>query len=297
MNALKVLKKKIKASRRRWRQGNADESKEADTKFDEMYQQYLGIESAMKLFREHVEGYCISLQESCRMQSTIAGDLLYFFDTVSSHRDGVKRYLNTSRSLDTSCAKFCDIVRDKVLKPLQKHIDLFPNVTKIVKKRNNKRIDYMSYQKQAEASFGKNLPRYQKKLAKMQRAEAVFNKINNDLSRVFQDYIINKEDMLDYYMHFVIDMQIQFFETAAENCEKTKDIMIAFERIALQAPNAFDAKLQQVVQGIEEYEESLAAGKVSNTNAYPNPSPKTNRNPNPNLGRPISDILRRRRRR
>lgn len=260
MQALKVLRKKLRASRRRWIQG--DNQKDDDSEFEQTYQQYLGIESALKQFQEHVSSYCKALQKSCEFQSKIAGDLLYFFSTASAHRGKVQAYLATCRNLSASCSESCNALEENVIKPVGIHIELFPVIKKIVKKRHNKRIDLNAYRRQLESTKRTNT-KYQRKLQKMQRASVIFDKINNDLISVFQAYIEFREQMLDHYIHYVIEMQIDFYSTAATKTKDMQDVITTFKEMATSMPAEMEAKVQEIVKGVELFEENLASGAIT----------------------------------
>uniref|UniRef100_A0A7S2XHF4 SH3 domain-containing protein n=1 Tax=Lotharella oceanica TaxID=641309 RepID=A0A7S2XHF4_9EUKA len=258
MQALKVFTKKLRAQRRRWMKSGSQDYKDGDSEFQDIYEHYLGIESALKLFKEHVEAYCKSLQKSCEFQAQIAGDLLYFFDTKSNHRAKVNKYMTAARDISSSCVELCNSLEETVIKPVSVHIDLFPIIKKIVKKRNNKRIDLVSYQRQVEAMKPKSGAKYLKKVQKRERAEAIFNKINTDLESVFNDYIKFREQMLDHYIHYVIKMQIDFFAMGAGKCSVMDEIIEAFSKIA-KSPFDLEAKIIQMRKDLDEFEENIIA--------------------------------------
>mmetsp|Transcript_6365 Transcript_6365/g.15375 ORF Transcript_6365/g.15375 Transcript_6365/m.15375 type:complete len:376 (-) Transcript_6365:177-1304(-) len=265
MQAFKTLRKKLKATRRRWAQGGSQDLRNGDEDFEELYRHYLGIENALRQFQGHVEKYCNSLQKTWEFQSTIAGDFLYFFDPDSSHRMEIETYLAKCRGIAASCKKCCESLRETVIKPVSVHIALFPTIKKIVRKRNNKRIDLISYQRQVESASSKSGPRYQKKIHKMQRAEAIFNKINDDLSQLFEDYVNYREQLLDHYIHYVIDMQVEVFNLAAVKSEDIEKIVGNLKKVPTSAPKDLQLKVEIMKKGIREFEEHMGSHPTSPT--------------------------------
>jgi len=238
--------------------GSSSDFGEGDEEFQELYRHYLGVESSLKTFQDHVINYCKSLQKSCELQNVIAGDLLYFFDANSKHREEINTYLDLGKERRTSCRKHVASLEENVVKAVGIHIEYFPIIKKIVKKRNNKRIDLMSYKRSVESSK-KTGSKYHKKVLKMQKAESVFNKINDDLIDMFQDYMNYREQMLDHYIHYVIDVQMKFCVPPEKQMERLKNTIATLKGVVEKAPDTFRTRVEAMKKNVKELEDRLEA--------------------------------------
>mmetsp|Transcript_25494 Transcript_25494/g.45301 ORF Transcript_25494/g.45301 Transcript_25494/m.45301 type:complete len:401 (-) Transcript_25494:334-1536(-) len=261
MQALKILKKKIKASKRRFLQGEVKDS--GDSEFDGKYTQYQSIESALMMFQEQVKHLCDHFQRSLEFESMIAVDLLYFFDSNSTHREDAKLYLKKCRGASQKFGSMVESIRDNVLEPLNTHIRLLPTIKKMVKKRNNKRIDLRAYKQRLEESRQKSGKKYLKKLMKFQRAEAIFEKINQDLMRLFDDYISYREKLLDTFIPHIIDMQKAFFSMGANKCLELADMLANLEPHAQAKPKPLNKKIQDIEKDMAQFETTFAKGAAA----------------------------------
>eukprot|EP00465_Bigelowiella_longifila_P006594 CAMPEP_0185259286 /NCGR_PEP_ID=MMETSP1359-20130426/8086_1 /TAXON_ID=552665 /ORGANISM="Bigelowiella longifila, Strain CCMP242" /LENGTH=311 /DNA_ID=CAMNT_0027845135 /DNA_START=112 /DNA_END=1047 /DNA_ORIENTATION=+ len=192
----------------------------------------------------------------------IAGDLLYFFDANSKHREEINTYLNLGKERGTSCREHVASLEENVIKAVGIHIEYFPIIKKIVKKRNNKRIDLMSYKRSVESSK-KTGSKYHKKVLKMQKAESVFNKINDDLIDMFQDYMNYREQMLDHYIHYVIDVQMKFCVPSEKKMECLKSTIATLKGVVAKAPDTFRTKVEAMKKNVQELEDRLEAESSS----------------------------------
>lgn len=275
MEALKILHKKFRASRRRWiqkgiRKGDSG-VEDDDSQFEQHYEQYLGIESALKQFQQHVKDYCLSLQKVCEMQSKIAGDLLYFFDTDSDHRPKVASYLQQNQAMGRACGMACRALEDNVIAPVGIHIELFPDIKKIVKKRNNKRTDMLAYRRQCEDmaknSRASGSRKHQRKIEKRDHAEAIFDKINGDLENIFQAYIEFREQMLDHYIHYVMDAQVKFYDTAAPRSKEIQAIVAEFEKVSTGLPANIEVLATRMADNLRKFEQEVKSGSFEGSGA------------------------------
>jgi len=130
-----------------------------------------------------------------------------------------------------------------------------------VKKRNKKRFDLSSCKKQVEGLSSKIGSRYQRKVVKMQKAEATFAKLNDDLMDLFQDYVNFREQILNHYTHYVIDMQVGLFADAAETSRELPKVIREFKKLATGAPQHVEMRIRQMMTNLRELEAKLSDDK------------------------------------
>lgn len=234
--------------------GNKKSSKEEDEKeFSLMFTRFQDIEKNLRQFHEHVEGYSTALRDSCALQANISGDLLYFFDAQSQNRVHADKYHDICTKMHLQrWAELSKTLNDHVLTPLEKHLQLFPTVKEMVKKRKRKLTDVQSYRRQVlsmtKSGKSKNAEKFKKKSEKLSQAEAVFQRIHNDLINILDSYDKSKEDLLVQYTYTIMHAQHDFLDGASNDTKPLKDISELFKKNSEERTKQIEDRLSQMVE-------------------------------------------------
>ncbi|GAB5357476.1 hypothetical protein AAMO2058_000378100 [Amorphochlora amoebiformis] len=261
---LSSLKKTAKKYTRRVLQGvhqSKDGNQQSEKEFAQMVARFDDIEKNLRQFYDHIQAYVSALRDSCTLQANISGDLLYFFDAKSNNRVHADKYHTICTKMHvTRWTELSRSLQESVLDPLKEHLELFPTVKEMVKKRKRKLTDVQSYRRQvlslAKTAKTKNPEKFKKKQEKLSQAEAIFQRIHGDLVEVLDSYDKSREDLLVGYTWKIMHAQRTFLQNSHQDTIPLKATSEVFKKTAKE-------KTRQVVDRLSELVELFKGGEYA----------------------------------
>lgn len=221
-------------------------------------------EKNLKTFQQHVTGYVSALRDTCSLQTNVSGDLLYFFEAKSEnrvHADGYhKMCTQLHRSRWTALAKH---VAEEVLNPLEKHLSMFPIVFDLAKKRKDWLMEYLDYKKKvaslAKAGKSKLAAKLRSKSQKMDRAERLYKRVEDDILDLLDRYEHMREDLMVQYTCQIMIAQRRFFDGACGDVAPARETSALFKKNGEMKACEIESDLKKMVNDFKRGEYASAS--------------------------------------
>lgn len=156
--------------------------------FAECNKRYNEVERSLEQLADHVEQYANAVQDLVSIQSSIAGDLLFFCDRESPQRQNMEAFLNSLRDLNQrKTSRLLASLKDGFVEPIRDHLAEAGTMGKILEKRKHKKTD-MDYYKQKLAQSKMKGPQDKVKAAedKLRPAVEIYESVTSLLLKRFQ---------------------------------------------------------------------------------------------------------------
>mmetsp|Transcript_8817 Transcript_8817/g.13940 ORF Transcript_8817/g.13940 Transcript_8817/m.13940 type:complete len:453 (-) Transcript_8817:9-1367(-) len=270
MSMFTSIKKKAKKYTRRVLEGvhHSEDNQASEKEFNDLFAHFCDIEKHLQRFHDHVEDYVTTLRDTCTLEGSISGDLLYFFDAKSQNRQHADVYHNICTKLHMQrWSQVSQALKESVLDPLEKHLSLFPAVKEMVKKRKRKLADVKSCRRQvlhlAKTGKAKNPEKFKRKSDKLSQAERIFDQIHGDLLEVLHGYETSREAMLVEYTWKIMHAQQLFLSAFNDDKQPLTKASAAFKENAANGNSQVEQRLEEMV---DLFKSGEYASDAANTN-------------------------------
>ncbi|SPO29318.1 probable RVS161 - protein involved in cell polarity development [Ustilago trichophora] len=191
-----------------------------DSEFNSTEEQYRTLEREVTSLQKEAKAYLDAIRSLASSQSRIAEAVDGFYTDSSDAAMSANAYRRAVDELDTKTAKEIDApYRATVLEPIGKLASYFPEVNKIIEKRNKKLLDYDAARSKHRKLVDKpsddptKLPKAEKEL---EDAKVIFESLDDQIKSELPQLVDLRLPYLDPSFEAMVRIQAKFAEDAYE---------------------------------------------------------------------------------